>query len=334
MAPIVLGQRFQTLAEFKRTLRTWAIESSFTPAILDSDSRRVRAGCRSSPDCPFRIRCNFNEKASYASVTTLEDVHNCASGSQQGTTQSIRRGETCKLKFLLEAVPTLINVNRSTPTKSIIDAVKAKYGQEIAMRQAQKVKAILVPRAQESCQYCRVTSHASENCPTNVPVTVDQQSGTDENMGDSLDSQIPDITENETPGLSAPSIQTRPPDASRLNLHSLLLTPSPQQNSKDLEHSNGMAIDPLIVHASNLATPRPSGSGQYHFVTSQGPGMNQESFVTLPAKPTLVRSQETRSSAEVRLDAARLMQRAAELTQEAATLNFEAARLMASVANS
>jgi hypothetical protein len=46
VAPIALGQRFDSLQEFKAALRNWAVEACFTPAILDSDSRRVRVGCR------------------------------------------------------------------------------------------------------------------------------------------------------------------------------------------------------------------------------------------------------------------------------------------------
>jgi hypothetical protein len=46
MTSISIGQRFESLAQFKTALRKWSIEANFTPSILDSDSRRVRAGCR------------------------------------------------------------------------------------------------------------------------------------------------------------------------------------------------------------------------------------------------------------------------------------------------
>ena len=46
MPPVILGQRFESLQAFKTALRSWAIDDSFNPSILDSDSRRVRAGCR------------------------------------------------------------------------------------------------------------------------------------------------------------------------------------------------------------------------------------------------------------------------------------------------
>ena len=95
---------------------------------------RVRAGCRSSPDCPFRIRANFLEKRGYAKVTTCDDVHNCTSTSDHLVSQNIPRAETCKLKFLIGAVPNLLAVTKETTTGNIIEAVERKYGQKIALR--------------------------------------------------------------------------------------------------------------------------------------------------------------------------------------------------------
>ena len=46
MPAIVQGQDFASLQDFKTALHEWAIEKGFTPAILDSDYHRVRAGCR------------------------------------------------------------------------------------------------------------------------------------------------------------------------------------------------------------------------------------------------------------------------------------------------
>jgi hypothetical protein len=53
MPDIVQGQEFPTLKDFKKALTDWAIEKNFTPAILDSDNLRVRAGCRYGPFLPF-----------------------------------------------------------------------------------------------------------------------------------------------------------------------------------------------------------------------------------------------------------------------------------------
>ncbi|MCJ1371761.1 hypothetical protein MMC20_002980 [Loxospora ochrophaea] len=164
MPSIKKGQKFPSLADFKKALLEWAVEKNFTPSILDSDARRVRAGCRSSPGCPFRIRANLVEERGYCKVTTCEDVHTCTSTSGN---QDIPRPAASKMKFLLDAVPKLLVVNRDTTTISIIEAVEQRYGQRIALRQAQKVKQQLVPRPRGPCNYCGAPDHTSGSCPQN-----------------------------------------------------------------------------------------------------------------------------------------------------------------------
>ena len=43
MPPIVYGDSFASINEFKARFREWAVEENFTPHILDSD---IRVGCR------------------------------------------------------------------------------------------------------------------------------------------------------------------------------------------------------------------------------------------------------------------------------------------------
>ncbi|KAL8671010.1 MAG: hypothetical protein Q9168_004481, partial [Polycauliona sp. 1 TL-2023] len=168
MPPITTDQTFPSLLAFKAALRDWAIERNFTPHILDSDSHRVRAGCRTSPSCPFRIRCNWNEKRGNARVTTCEDVHTCLSSTTQALAhqhQDIKRAETGRLKFLLDVVPQLLDVSVTTTTSAIIDAVEQRYGQKIPLRQAQKVKREIAGRIHGPCRYCNRGGHSRRNCP-------------------------------------------------------------------------------------------------------------------------------------------------------------------------
>ena len=160
MPAIVEDQEFPSLLAFKDALRDWAIEQNFTPHILDSDKQRVRAGCRSAPNCQFRIRVNFNAKQGIARVTTCEPDHCHPLGD--GVSQNIKRPESAKLKFLLNAVPQLLHVNINTTTRQICTAVEKKYGQQISARQAQKVKRVLVKKP---CMHCNVYGHSSKHCP-------------------------------------------------------------------------------------------------------------------------------------------------------------------------
>ena len=165
MFPIEPGHIFPSLADFKEALRQWAIERNFTPHILDSDSHRVRAGCRSSPDCPFRIRANYNAKRGDARVTIVDDVHTCGLTGQGPAHQNIKRAETGKMKFLMEAVPRLMTVTAETTIPNIIEVVERHYGQQIPKRQAQKVKGALVQRVKGPCRHCHRVGHTRRYCP-------------------------------------------------------------------------------------------------------------------------------------------------------------------------
>lgn len=336
MPPIDEGQIFTTLLEFKQALRDWAIERNFTPHILDSDSHRVRAGCRSSPDCPFRIRANYSEKRGNARVTTCEDVHNCVSTSGHLVSQTIKRPEAGKLKFLVEAVPKIIDMEEPITTTIIIDAVKRKYGQNLPLRQAQKVKRALGGKPHGPCRECRRMGHSKKTCPVLFPggYNFDASSRTDAMDNDDSGMQLDSGGENP----SGPEHQctrcfqtghtydqcssdhgpSAPNEAAGFG--------SEQRNLAG-QHRDEVIIDPNL--RNNFSRPGLSGAQvQPSNREPQPPNLQPNQFAISQTE------QPTRTPQDTRVEAARLMQHAARLMQEAAKLNFEAARLTASVANS
>ena len=366
MPAIEQGQRFPTLIEFKKALREWAIERNFTPSILDSDSHRVRAGCRSSPDCPFRIRANFNEKWGYAKVTTCDDVHNCVSTSQELVSQTIRRPEASKLKFLVEAVPKLLTIDKETTTATIIDAVEKKYGQKIALRQAQKVKQLLVPKTTKPCRYCGLTGHSRHRCPQRQPTSA----GSNVTVQDEYFDDIPDRMQSESSDPDLPRQQEQhcrmcfQPGHNRRNCPqesgtalSLDEVPvSAQRTASNRQHlhqfpmngmapaaENAMPVDPTISNGAQVPVSSTRQRAQF-----QQQRQSQNAPLTLApsthnARMPMTQGIQTsaRTAKDTQMEAARLMQQAARLGQEAARinteaarLNFEAARLLASSANS
>lgn len=358
MPSIIQGQTFHSLAAFKEALRDWAIERNWTPHILDSDSHRVRAGCRSSPNCPFRIRCNYGAKKGVAKVTTCDDNHTCEPfrvSAQGRAHQDIKRAETGKLKFLLEAVPKLITVTLDTNVLEIIEAVERTYGQKIPTRQAQKVKANLTERIKGPCRHCHQLGHTRRHCPqlrvsANGPLDFSnlQQEITDfTNRNCDDETYVDDGLEVGTGNVRVMEDQldfggTHQPDSRDQQFTSA--HPRPMSNSihpQQAVNPNGFVnlqpggsailVDPIVTNGlqrRNAPVPERSTIVQAPESMAQ-PGSAQKSqpIARLDAPQTQI------TPAETRLEAAKLMQQAARLMQEAARLNAEAARLTASVAS-
>lgn len=353
MPAIDEGQIFTTLLEFKKALRDWAIEKNFTPHILDSDSHRVRAGCRSSPDCPFRIRANYSEKRGNARVTTCDDIHNCVSTSEQLVSQTIKRPEAGKLKFLVEAVPKIIDMEEPITTTIIIEAVKRKYGQNLPLRQAQKVKRALGCKPHGPCRECRRMGHSKKTCPQLYPGGVNPNSisrseplNLDANLDDGgmqVDSTIG--VQTESAGDSRSRTEHRCTGCYRpghtRNHCPMEIAPTasvdgagvPQEGrGHPANHLNGRVPDEVAIDPNLRSTTQRVGRGTV-----------QPQLSSTAAQATDTQSnhnsishheQPTRTSQDTRLEAARLMQQAARLMQEAARLNAEAAKLTLSAANS
>ena len=349
MPAIAEGQIYATLKDFKWALRNWAVERNFTPHILDSDAHRVRAGCRSAPDCPFRIRANFNEKRGNAKVTTVDDVHTCVSITGQIASQNIKRVETGKLKFLLEAVPNLLPVDEKTKTDEIIQAVEKKYGQTISTRQAQKVKRELCFRKALStfCQLCQQPDHGIQDCPhRQVSISDGTVVGAEDPSGDIVGHLNGGMDEGSSAGG-----EDRPRTAIRCSVCSQ--TGHNRKNCPDKPRSEapptesrfspsahpGPAPTAFMANGLQSRVPLdPSLSNDFH------PGMQNVQRTAQPQESVGVARSEAeqnriavigpiRSAQATRLEAAKLMQQAAKLMNEAARLNSEAARLTASVAN-
>jgi len=357
MAPIVQGQTFHSLSAFKEALRDWAIERNWTPHILDSDSHRVRAGCRSSLDCPFRIRCNYGAKKGVAKVTTCDDNHTCEPfrASVEGRAhQDIKRAETGKLKFLLEAVPKLITVSLDTNVLEIIEAVERKYGQKIPTRQAQKVKANLTDRVKGPCRHCHQLGHTRRHCPqlrASAPgpldssnlqqeITLANEAGGDETYMDNgleagagneraLEHQVDFVGTHRPDGHDQLFTSTYPLPMPNTTLPQQAANPDGFVNLHP--SSSAIRVDPINANGlqrRNAPVPERSAIVQNPQIIAQ-PSTTQNPQTN--AQLELTQNQQTPT--EARLEAAKLMQQAARLMQEAARLNAEAAKLTASVAS-
>ena len=313
MPKIKEGDTFSSLQEFKDGLRRWAIEENWTPHILDSDSHRVRAGCRSAPSCPFRVRANFNTKRGSVLVTTCDGEHTCfeARDNDSPLHQNIKRSETGKLKFLLEAVPKLLTVTLDTQVQDIVDVVEKKYGQKIPVRQAQKVKNGLTPRVLGPCRHCRQTGHTRRQCPhlTGEAASRNLSFSVNEMHDSVMDGQGSDGGTYADGGLETDFVTSS----------SLRASSTTRDQRTPIQHARKTSI--------NQAQPR-----QDSVRNDPGPVRDQPSLPSLHSL-RMVPFTEHMTPTQTRLEASRLMQQAAALMEQAARLNSEAAKLNASVAD-
>ena len=324
MPAINEGDTFPSLKDFKVALREWAIGNNWTPHILDSDSHRVRAGCRSSKDCPFRIRANFSDKRRNALVTTCDDVHNCYSSRSDGAAahQNIKRAETGKLRFLLEAVPKLMTVTLDTNVQEIVDAVEKKHGQRIPTRQAQKVKTGLAPRVRGPCRHCQQIGHTRRHCPQLKGIINGPQ---DFSIDDTMDMTGADQ------GSDAGTYADGGPEHDYGNGGAMDADrdhdgqrQQPPKRGRPRTQQNSAAIDPSLSN----------GFETVRVIHQSYPAL--ENSQQTPQSNQLARSATSapnKNPAEVRMEAARLMQSAAKLMEQAAKMNAEAAALNLSVAH-
>ena len=241
-------------------------------------------------------------------MTTLHDVHTCRSSLQSADSSAVSRAETSKLKFLIEAVPQLLQVDPDTPTRVIIEAVRAKYGQDIALRQAQKVKATLCPTPSKRSKALKSRQRNNRHLqsaqpqnnlspPSDFDPVVDEDSNMDPNTRNGRMNEL-------SPRLEADH-EERGYATAYQEEH---LAPSSQL--PNLSTAQGANLASVI--------PPPLGAGETSY--------REPSRVYTP--------HSSRTPQEIRSEAAALFQRASEKFQEAAFLHAEATRLFVSVANS
>jgi flagellar biosynthesis GTPase FlhF len=226
-------------------------------------------------------------------VTVIKDEHTCNPEDFDPT--AAKRTELTKLTFLREAVPKLMIVDYATTPQEIIEAIKQRYGQEIPIRQAQKVKAVLCPKDKHGCKFCGGPAHRSRRC-----------------MQDPLFSADGDNSINPAANEADSGMQVDYEDTALQN----------GQNPVMLLQQENMHSTQSANHASAYETPR--------MVPSQG----FQAVRQLTGRATLTRDSRAVVAAPPQnnplAEAAEMMKRAAQLMQEAAQLNTEAARLMAS----
>ena len=244
--------------------------------------------------------------------------------------QTIKRAEAGKLKFLVEAVPKLIKIPEELTVDLITKAVERRYGQKLPLRQAQRVKRALGAKPKGPCRECRQMGHSKKTCPRRFEPAPDANGA--------LPNDVPNYESN---GLE---IDFHDGGESRIE--------HPHGHCFHPEHNCNCGIDPHI----SINGGRSSNDSRPHYLDGHAnaisidPSLANDIRATgvdsLPLNPMersapapngqpgpCQREPPNLSQQDSRAEAARLMQQAAQLMQEAAQLNLEAARLTASSVN-
>ncbi|KAL2005364.1 hypothetical protein VTN00DRAFT_2575 [Thermoascus crustaceus] len=138
-----VGQRFDSLEEFKTNIRSISVRQHWDLRVVRSNKKSVVLGCRSSPNCYFRVVCRANKNATY--ITSLQDSHSCRR-NPASPRSTPARSEASHVRFLLSEIPKLFDMKNKIRGQEVVDAVKRYHGYDISMRQAQRALTKLQPR--------------------------------------------------------------------------------------------------------------------------------------------------------------------------------------------
>lgn len=130
-----VGQRFSSLEEFKTVIRSISVRQHWELRVVRSNKKSVVIGCRSAANCFFRVVCRSNKNATY--ITSLQDSHSCRR-SADSPNRTPLRSEASHVRFLLNEIPKLFDLNSKIKGQDVVDAVKRYHGYDISMRQAQR----------------------------------------------------------------------------------------------------------------------------------------------------------------------------------------------------
>jgi len=265
------------------------------------------------------------------------------------------------MKFLVQAVPNLMQITSETSTKDIIDAVARAYGPDIMLRQAQKVKAYLLRKQKQTkCRRCAQEGHNRRNCPQRqsqqrtrsgpssetMDATMQSDADEDELSTSDSDEQAPRTQEQHCrichqvghnrrncpqKGAQSDHIAAPAPASAPVSAPVSAPAPAPQLSSNKRTRKGNVPRrlpEPIPVTTMTEDT-------QYSYTAP--PDMSDNQIFHSPDVAVMPPNTSSRPPPIVHRnvfaaqEAARLMQEAARLTQEAARLNHQAANLMASV---
>ncbi|KAL9233448.1 hypothetical protein vseg_008448 [Gypsophila vaccaria] len=137
-----VGQRFNSVTEFREALRKYAIANQFAFKYKKNDSHRVTVKCKAE-GCPWRIHASRLSTTQLICIKKMTPTHTCEGGVQTTGYQATRSWVAGIIKEKLKVVPNY-------KPKDIVNDIKEEYGVQLNYFQAWRGKEIAKEQLQGS----------------------------------------------------------------------------------------------------------------------------------------------------------------------------------------
>ncbi|XP_019452289.1 PREDICTED: uncharacterized protein LOC109354328 [Lupinus angustifolius] len=137
-----VGQRFNNVDEFRKSLRKYAIAHKFAFKYKKNDSHRVTVKCKAE-GCPWRIHASRLSTTQLICIKKMDSTHTCDGASRPTGHQANRNWVADMIKEKLKVFPNY-------KPKDIVNDIREEYGVEINYFQAWRGKEIAKEQLQGS----------------------------------------------------------------------------------------------------------------------------------------------------------------------------------------
>ncbi|KAL3635155.1 hypothetical protein CASFOL_019702 [Castilleja foliolosa] len=137
-----VGQRFNSVHEFRESLRKYAIAHQFAFKYKKNDSHRVTVKCKSE-GCPWRIHASRLSTTPLICIKKMNSAHTCEGSALATGYQATRSWVASIIKEKLKVFPNY-------KPKDIVNDIKIKYGVQLNYFQAWRGKEIAKEQLQGS----------------------------------------------------------------------------------------------------------------------------------------------------------------------------------------
>ncbi|GAB2246365.1 hypothetical protein Droror1_Dr00001858 [Drosera rotundifolia] len=137
-----VGQRFESVTEFRESLRKYAIAHQFAFKYKKNDSHRVTVKCKAE-GCPWRIHASRLSTTQLICIKKMNPTHTCEGAAVTSGYQATRSWVASIIKEKLKVLPNY-------KPKDIVNDIKEEYGIQLNYFQAWRGKEIAKEQLQGS----------------------------------------------------------------------------------------------------------------------------------------------------------------------------------------